>query len=171
MRIQKKLNMDFDKVDMLIHSAGIISVGSLEVSSVADFDKQYKINVRAPFLLTQALLPMLRSGKGQIVFINSSAGVNASANIGPYAATKHALKAIAESLRQEVNEQGIRVFSIFPGRTATPMQAEVHEREGKIYHPERLLQPEDVAKIVLQALSLSRTAEVTDVDIRPMLKP
>lgn len=80
------------------------------------------------------------------MFINSSVGIVARGGIGPYAATKHALKAIADSLRDEVNKDGIRVLSIFLGRTATPMQEEVHRLEGKPYRPERLLQPEDVAE-------------------------
>lgn len=112
----------------------------------------------------------MRSCKGQIVFINSSAGLNARADVGQYAATKHALKAIADSLREEVNADGVRVLSMFLGRTATPMQDAVHKMEGKEYHPECLIQPEDVAAVVVNALSLPRTAEVTDIHIRPMNK-
>jgi NAD(P)-dependent dehydrogenase (short-subunit alcohol dehydrogenase family) len=138
---------------------------------VADFDGQYRTNVRAPYVLTQALLPMLRSRQGQIVFINSSVGLNARAGVGQYAATKHALKALADSLREEVNAASVRVLSVFLGRTASPMQAGIHAAEGKAYHPERLLQPQDVAAVVLNALSLPRTAEVTDISIRPFMKP
>jgi NADP-dependent 3-hydroxy acid dehydrogenase YdfG len=89
---------------------------------------------------------------------------------GQYAATKHALKAFAETLRDEVNPQGIRVLDIFLGRTASPMQASVHELEGRTYRPERLIQPEDVASAILSALSLPRTAEVTELSMRPFLK-
>jgi NADP-dependent 3-hydroxy acid dehydrogenase YdfG len=91
--------------------------------------------------------------------------------LSQYAATKHALKAIADSLREEVNAEGLRVLSVYPGRTASPMQAAVHEMEGRAYHPERLMQPEDVAAVVINALSLPRSAEVTDIYIRPLLKP
>jgi NADP-dependent 3-hydroxy acid dehydrogenase YdfG len=166
-----QLKQDVGHVDILIHSAGIISQGLLEDAPAEDLDFQYKINVRAPYILTQALLPMMRSNKGQIVFINSSAGLNARANVGQYAATKHALKAITDSFREEVNADGLRVLSVFLGRTATPMQEAVHKMEGKAYHPERLLQPEDVAEVVINALSLPRTAEVTDIYIRPLQKP
>ena len=158
-------------VDVLVHSAGTISLGELETASVHDLDRQYAANVRAPYLLTQALLPALRAREGQIVFINSTAGLAARANVAQYAATKHALKALADSLRDEVNPQGIRVTSVYPGRTATPLQAEVHALEGKPYAPERLMQPEDVASVVLNALVLPRGAELTDVMVRPMLKP
>jgi short-subunit dehydrogenase len=168
--LQKKLNKDFDNIDMLIHSAGEITIGRLELSSIADFDRQYKINVRAPSLLTQTLLPLLKIQKGQIVFINSSAGLFSKANLSQYAATKHALRALADSLRGEVNEMGIRVLSVFPGRTATPMQEMIFNQEGRDYPANRLLQPQDVAAVVIHALSLPRTAEVTDISIRPMAK-
>jgi NADP-dependent 3-hydroxy acid dehydrogenase YdfG len=157
-------------VDVLVHSAGTIGVGDLETAQVDDLDRQYATNVRAPFVLTQSLLPALRASQGQIVFINSTAGLEARAGIAQYAATKHALKALADGLREEVNPAGIRVVSVYPGRTATPMQSMVHAVEGRAYRPERLLQPEDVATVVLNAVTLPRSAEVTDVMVRPMLK-
>ena len=168
--LQQKLNGDFEKIHILIHSAGLISLGRLEFSSVADFDRQYQTNVRAPFLLTQSLLPMLKSGKGQVVFINSSAGLRAGVNIGQYAATKSALKSIADSFRNELNTEGIRVLSVYPGRTATPMQEDVNKMEGKEYHPELLLQSEDIAVTVINAIRMPRSAEITDIHIRPFSK-
>jgi NADP-dependent 3-hydroxy acid dehydrogenase YdfG len=161
----------FGHIDVLIHSAGVIALGPLEAGPVEDLDRQYGINVRAPYVLTQALLPLLRARQGQIVFLNSSVGLNARANVGQYAATKHALKAVADSLRDEVNAEGLRVLSVFLGRTATPMQETVHEMEGRAYHPELLIQPEDVAAVVMNALGLPRSAEVTEISIRPLKKP
>jgi NADP-dependent 3-hydroxy acid dehydrogenase YdfG len=158
-------------VDVLVHSAGTISIGDLETASVRDLDRQYAANVRVPFSLTQALLPSLRANRGQIVFINSTVGLAARAKVAQYAATKHALKAIADSLREEINPHGVRVVSVYPGRTATPLQAKIHAIEGKPYAPERLMQPEDVASVVLNALTLPRSTEVTDLMVRPMLKP
>jgi short-subunit dehydrogenase len=164
------LRRDFGHIDLLIHGAGVIANGAVEVASIADFDRQYRINVRAPYLLTQALLPLLKVNHGQIVFINSTVGLNAVANTSQYAATKHALRAVADSLRAEVNPAGVRVLSVYLGRTATPMQAAVHQMEGRAYRPELLMQPEDVAMVVINTLSLSRTAEVTDIYLRPMIK-
>jgi NADP-dependent 3-hydroxy acid dehydrogenase YdfG len=157
-------------VDVLVHSAGTISLGDLEAASVRDLDRQYAANVRAPYLLTQALLPALRARKGQIVFINSTVGLTARANVGQFAATQHALKAIADSLREEINPHGVRVVTVYAGRTATPRQAKIHAIEGNPYPPERLIQPEDVVSLVLNALALPRSAELTDVRVRPMLK-
>jgi short-subunit dehydrogenase len=160
------LKQDLRHVDILVHSAGIYSQGTSEFAPVEDFDKQYRVNVRAPYVLTQALLPQLRLCKGQVVFINSSVGLNARAKVGQYAATKHALRAIADSLREEENANGLRILSIFLGRTATPMQAAVFEMEGREYRPEQLLQPEDVAQVVLDVLCSPRTAEITDIKLR-----
>jgi NAD(P)-dependent dehydrogenase (short-subunit alcohol dehydrogenase family) len=158
-------------VDVLVHSAGAFGRGDVSAAPADELDRQYAANVRAPYLLTQALLPALRASQGQIVFINSTAGLTARRGVAQYSATKHALRAIADSLREEVNADGVRVVSVYPGRTATPMQAQVHELEGKPYKPERLMQPADVAEVVLSALTLPRTTEVTDLMVRPMAKP
>jgi NADP-dependent 3-hydroxy acid dehydrogenase YdfG len=167
----ERLQRDLARLDILAHAAGVFALGTTASAEVAELDRQYATNVRAPYALTQALLPMLRRRQGQIVFLNSTVGLRSTANAGQYAATKHALRAVADSLRDEVNADGVRVLSVFLGRTATPMQASIHAAEGKPYAPERLVQPDDVAAIVLGALSLPRTAEVTDVSIRPMMKP
>jgi NADP-dependent 3-hydroxy acid dehydrogenase YdfG len=168
--LQQRVRNDFGDVDMLIHSAGTISLGGMLSAPVADFDRQYRTNVRAVYFLTQTMLPLLKERRGQIVFFNSFAGLTANANAAQYSATKHAIKALADSLRQEVNPAGLRVLTVYIGRTATPMQETVHSIEGKTYRPEQLLQPEDVTSVVLNALSLPRTAEVTEISIRPLTK-
>jgi NADP-dependent 3-hydroxy acid dehydrogenase YdfG len=169
--LAEQLHRDWDAIDILVHSAGVYAMGTLETTPVTELDLQYRTNVRAPYLLTQALLPLLRRRQGQVVFINSSVGLTARGQVGPYAASKHALKALADSFREEVNPEGLRVVSVYLGRTASPMQAVIHAMEGKAYHPEYLLQPSDVAAVVLNALCLPRTAEVTDISIRPLRKP
>jgi len=161
---------EYSHVDLLIHSAGMVTLGKVEFAPVADFDRQYQVNVKAPYLLTQLLLPKLRAAMGQVVFINSSAGLNAGCDFSQYAATKHALKAVADSFRQEVNDDGIRVISVYPGRTASPMQEAVCRMEGRPYRPEHLLQPEDVSSALINAVSLPSSAEITDLNIRPMKK-
>lgn len=165
-----RIRSECGALDILVHGAGVHAFGRIESTPIEELDRQLIANVKAPFVLTQALLPLLRSRRGQIVFVNSSAGESARANVGAYAATKHALRALADSLRDEVNPEGVRVLSLFLGRTATPMQAAIHEVEGKPYRPDLLLQPEDVASMVVSALSLPRTAEVTEIRIRPMNK-
>jgi len=169
--LKQKIIRDFGGVDILIHSAGVITRSEIATASLADFDRQYRCNVRAPFALTQLFLPSLSRRQGQIVFINSTAGLAAAAGVSQYSATKHALKALADSFREELNPLGVRVLSVYLGRTATPMQAKLCAAEGLEYHPERLIQPSQVAESVVGALALGREAEVMDIRIRPMLKP
>jgi NADP-dependent 3-hydroxy acid dehydrogenase YdfG len=168
--LTRAIGADQNGLDVLVHSAGAHSLGDLETAPMHELDRQYAANVRAPYLLTQALLPALRANQGQIVFINSTVGLTARATVSQFAATQHALKAVADSLREEVNPHGVRVTSVYPGRTATPRQAKIHAVEGKPYPPERLMQPDDVASVVRHALTLPRSAELTDVKIRPLLK-
>jgi NAD(P)-dependent dehydrogenase (short-subunit alcohol dehydrogenase family) len=164
-----KVREVYGGVDLLVHSIGLFRAGPIATSPVEDLDAQYRVNLRVPYLLTQELLPSLIERQGQVVFINSGAGSHpARGSWGAYSATKHALRALADSLRDEVNRKGVRVLTVFPGRTATPMQEEVHRFEGRPYDPSRFLQPEDVAVSVVQALRLPRTAELTDLHIRPM---
>jgi NADP-dependent 3-hydroxy acid dehydrogenase YdfG len=169
--LAEQLHRDWDAVDILVHSAGVYAMGKLEAALVTDLDLQYRTNVRAPYLLTQALLPLLRRRQGQVVFINSLVVITAGGQVGAYAATKHALTALANSFREEVNAEGLRVLSVYIGSTASPMQAMIHAMKGRTYSPEYLLQPSDVASVVLNALCLPRTAEVTDIHIRPLRKP
>lgn len=164
------IKRDRQLVDVLVHSAGVMRSGALEAATAGQLDEHYRVNLRAPYVLTQGLLAALKSRHGQIVFVNSSVALAARANVGQYAASKHALKAIADSLREEVNPAGARVLSLFLGRTASPMQAAIYAAEGKPYHPELLMQPEDVAAMVVHALTLPRSAEVTDITMRPHLK-
>ena len=168
--IASRLREEFGQLDILVHSAGEIASAQLEDAAIEDFDRQYRANVRAPYLLTQRLLPLLKIMPGQIVFVNSSAGLAARPGVGQYSATQHAVRAMTDALRAEINPYQIRVLSVFPGRTATPRQARLYDRDGRPYQPELLMQPEDVAAMIASALRLPRTAEVTDISMRPLLK-
>jgi len=159
------------RVDVLVHAAGVLHLGDLMAASAGDLDELYRVNLRAPFLLTQALLPCLAAARGQLVFVSSSAALCPREDNGLYAATKAGLTALADSIRQRVNPLGVRVLSVFPGRTATRMQERIHAFEGKSYDAAKLLQPSDLAAVVVHALMLPRTAEVTEVKVRPMVKP
>lgn len=160
----------FGRLDVLVHSAGSIAHEKLTAAPVQTLDQQYATNIRGPYRLTQGLLPLLKSPRGQIVFINSSVGLNPSASAGQFSMTQHAFKAMADVLRDNVNADGIRVMSVFPGRTATRRTAQLIRNEGNIFNPELLLQPEDIASVVVHCLSLPWTAEVTNIQVRPMMK-
>jgi NADP-dependent 3-hydroxy acid dehydrogenase YdfG len=161
-------------LDHLVHSAGGYARASVAESSVTDFDAQYAANVRAPFALTRALLPALQAAGGRriadVIVVNSSQGVRATGGTSQFAATQHAMRAVADSLREEVNADGIRVCTIHLGRTATPRQEAIHASEGRVYRPELLVQPEDVAEVLVCLLALPPTAEVTEIHVRPAKK-
>jgi short-subunit dehydrogenase len=169
--VKERVLTTFAGVDILVHSAGMIVLSKVAAAAAKDFEVQFRCNVLAPFALTQFFLPTLANRKGDIVFINSTAGLVAAPGLSQYSATKHALKAFADSLREEVNPLGVRVLSLYLGRTATPMQAAVHNWENKRYAPEQLIQPEQVASVLICALSLGPEAEIMDVRIRPAMKP
>ncbi len=153
-------------LDILIHSAGVCTLGPIAEAPIEDLETNFALNLRAPVLLTQVMLPKLVASKGHVVFVNSGAGLNANPNWGHYAASKFGIKAIADSLRHEVKPKGVRVLSIYPGRTATPMQQAVRQMEGAPYEPEKYLDPADVASSIVHALGLPRTADVIDLNIR-----
>ena len=170
-RVAKEITNINKSIDIFIHSAGVFCQQSFESMTIEEFDTQYFVNTRAPFLLTQALLPSIKTQNGGIVFINSSVAMQeARSNLSGYAASKYALKALADSLRSEVNQFGVRVLSVYPGRTATAMQEKIYESENKEFSGELLLQPEDIAVSVVGSLLLPKTAEVTDICIRPFNK-
>jgi len=161
----------FGRLDILVHSAGTITQERIEHMNLTAFDDMLRVNLRAPYALTQTALAALKETRGQVLFINST--ITRAQNIagrGGFAATQHALKAIADSLRDEVNEAGVRVISLIAGTTATARQEHLHQLSGKPYHPELLLQAADVAQAACDALAMPRTAEITDVVLRPMQK-
>ncbi|MGM7665538.1 SDR family oxidoreductase [Microbacterium sp. A93] len=155
------------RIDSLVHVAGVVDLGRVADLSPALWEQQLAVNLIGPAELTRQLLPVLRVSRGQVVFVNSGAGLRAHAEWSAYAASKHGLKALADALRDEEAEHGVRVSSIFPGRTATPMQERVHHQEGNEYHAERFIDPESVATTILTALDLPRDAQITDLSVRP----
>ena len=154
-------------LDVLVHSAGMFHGGQLsEISNDMNI-LLHRVNVRAPLHLSNLLLPALRTAGGQVVFINSTASLGDRVARDAYAASKHALKQGAAQFREENRGRGIRVLNVYPGRTATPMQSEVLLHEGRPDVEIPLLQPEDIADIVLGCLFVPRSAEITDIVIRP----
>ncbi|HEY5835789.1 SDR family oxidoreductase [Streptomyces sp.] len=156
-----------DRLDSLLHVAGVVELGRIGDLTPKVWNETLAVNLVGPAELTRLLLPQLRLSRGHVVFVNSGAGLTAHAEWGAYAAGKHGLRALADSLRAEEHAGGVRVTSVYPGRTATPMQQKVHQQEGKAYDPSRWIDPESVASAVLAALDLPRDAEMTDVTVRP----
>ncbi|MCY3966646.1 MAG: SDR family NAD(P)-dependent oxidoreductase [Acidobacteria bacterium] len=158
-------------IDLLVHAAGAFRAGPFETAPAGDLQVQLAVNVHAPYLLTRRLLPGLRHSRGLVVFVNSTAGLAAGAGSAAYAASKHALRALADSLRAEANADGVRVLSVYPGRTRSRMQEEVCRSLGQRYDAERFLDPGDVAAAIVEAAALPPSAEMVDLRLRPAAKP
>ncbi|MXG91714.1 SDR family oxidoreductase [Nocardioides flavescens] len=156
-----------DALDSLVHAAGMVDLGPVADLSTQAWQQQVTVNLVAPAVLTRRALPALRAARGTVVLVNSGAGLFAHPGWSAYAASKHGLKALADSLRAEEQEHGVRVTSLFPGRTATPMQAKVHEQEGKDYDPAAWIDPATVVDAVLHVLDLPGDATITDLTVKP----
>jgi short-subunit dehydrogenase len=165
-RLGNAVASDGAGLDVLIHNAAVIRLGRFAESNVADLDWHYRPNVRSPVLLTQLLLPQVVGARGQIVFINSAAGLSARKGAAFYAATKHALKAVADSLREELVPHGVSVLSVFPSRLNTRMQARVLEMEGASANMNAFLQPSDAASIIVQAMARCARGEIGNVVLK-----
>ena len=157
-------------VDALVHAAGVIETGPLlDAAAGPALADQLRTNTIGPLLLTTVLSSRLTTG-ARIVFVNSSQALHAGPETGTYAASKNALRAIADSLRPELAGDAVGVTSIYLGRTATRMQERLYAERHEDYHPELLIQPESVAALVAAILALPEDVEVTEVAIRPSVK-
>jgi NADP-dependent 3-hydroxy acid dehydrogenase YdfG len=154
------------RLDMLVLGSGIYERSS-DLDGLA---RQFAANVQGPYALLEAMLPLLVSSKGLVIFINSTQGLAASSGVGHFAATQHAMRALADSMREEFNPKGVRMTSVFLGRTATSRQATIFSMEQRPYKPMALIQPEDVASVIVNLAKLPQTAEITEITMRPRLK-
>lgn len=154
------------RIDTLVHAAGVVDLAPLSDAAQMMLREQIDVNLVAPMLLTRHCLPALRRTKGTVVFVNSTAGLVANAQWGAYAASKAGLRAVADSLRAEEARHGLRVTSVFPSRTATPMQQQVHEQEGRDYDPTAFMAAESVAATILHVLDLPDDVTIPEVVLR-----
>ncbi|MBE7520449.1 MAG: SDR family oxidoreductase [Thermoflexaceae bacterium] len=105
----------------LVNNAGISVAGPLEFLPLEELRRQLEVNVTGQVAVTQAFLPLIRKGNGRIVFMGSISGRLATPFLGPYAASKFALEAIADALRVELRPWDIPVSIVEPGSIATPI--------------------------------------------------
>jgi NAD(P)-dependent dehydrogenase (short-subunit alcohol dehydrogenase family) len=164
----------------LVNNAGIAISAPLEFIPINELRHQLEVNVIGQVAITQALLPLLRRGKGRIVNIGSIGGRVALPFVGPYAASKFALEALSDSLRRELRRAGVEVSIVRPGGIATPIwdrgigaAEQIREQmppEGEALYGSALeamrsaaadigrngLPPEAVAKVVEHALTARR---------------
>jgi NAD(P)-dependent dehydrogenase (short-subunit alcohol dehydrogenase family) len=122
----------------LVNNAGIGIGGPLEVVGLQDLRTQLEVNVVGPVAVTQALLPELRRAQGRIVFVSSIGGRVSTPFVAPYAASKHAVEAIADALRIELRRSGVRVALVEPGSVATPIWGKAQEEAQRLSIPPEL---------------------------------
>lgn len=154
-------------LDLLVHSAGLFCAAPVSEASIADLDRVWQVNARAPYLLTQQLLPALIQQKGYVAFVNSSVWTGPRRDLSAYSMSKFALKGFADTLRAEMHGHGVRVVSVFPGKVATAMQKQIHHGREAVYRPEFLLDPMSVASALINIFRASRDCEITDLFLRP----
>ncbi|GAB2821284.1 SDR family oxidoreductase [Actinocorallia aurea] len=153
------------RLDGVVHSAGVCDLGTVADLDADTWIDQLMVNLVAAAELTRLLLPSLRAARGHVVFVNSGAGLRANPNWAAYAASKHGLKALADSLRAE--ESALRVTSVYPGRTASEMQRKVRAQESGAYDASNYIQPATVARAIVGTLETPPDAVVTDLSLRP----
>jgi NADP-dependent 3-hydroxy acid dehydrogenase YdfG len=153
------------ELDVLVHDAGVSFPGRLAESTVDEWRTTFEVNVLGAVALTLALLPALRRTEGRVVFINSGSGRNASPGMASYSASKFALRAFADSLRE--SEPTLRVTTVYPGRTDTDMQRELVSFEGGEYDPDQFLRPDTVAQVVAQVVATPPDGHLHEVVLRP----
>ena len=164
----------------VVNNAGIAVAGPLEYLPVSQLRRQFEINVFGAIAVTQAVLPLLRQSHGRVIFMSSVSGVIAPPFIGAYAGSKFALEAMADALRMELSQFGIAVVLIQPGNVRTPIWHKGRQNKAHIvasmpaaateHYADALdslervtereertgIEPEDVARFVLRALTEPR---------------
>ena len=154
----------FGTADVLVNNAGIMLRGSVESTSLEDWNRVHAVNVTGPFLCSRAFIePMKKQRGGHIINISSGAGKQGYANIAAYSASKFAVIGFSESLAAELMAWGIKVTTLVPGSIDTSFGGwKPGERKGV-----KLLQPEDVAQAIVAIVSQSERAWSQEMNLWP----
>lgn len=161
------------RLDILVNNAGIMLLSDIDGASTSDWRRMLEINVMAVMLATHAALPLFKAqGGGHVVNISSVASRWSRAGAGVYCATKWAVNAFSEALRQEEAKNDIRVTVIEPGLVATELPGKVsnpavREATEAYYSSIRNLDPADVAEAVLYALCQPEHVGINELLVRP----
>ena len=149
------------KIDILVNNAGIATFGEVEETTPEEFEEIIAVNLRAPFLLSRSILPMMKRQKGGlIVNISSVAGIEAWAGSSLYSMTKFALRGLTGSLLAEGAPFGVKTVAICPGYVATPLVS------GAPVPEEEMIQPEDILRTILYLKDLSPAAVTGDIVLK-----
>jgi NADP-dependent 3-hydroxy acid dehydrogenase YdfG len=156
-----------ERLDVLVHSAGVEQGTRVADTPRATWEAVFATNVFAVAELTRLALPALRASRGIVVSINSGSGFVSGPGGGVYGASKFALRAFTDALREEERDAGVRVSSVHPGRTDSDMQRQLVAKLGEDYDTEYYLAPSDVADAVRTVVDLPERGTVESLSIRP----
>ena len=158
----------YGAIDILVNNAGIFRGGAIHEHDIADWDAVMAANLRAPFLMARAVLPIMRrQERGHVVNISSESGIEHYVGNGAYGVSKHGLNALSEFIQRENQEHGIRVATICPGLVATPMTEGLPGLDLA-----KCLFPEDIADLVLYLVTRRRNVKIgTPLLIQTMVNP
>jgi NADP-dependent 3-hydroxy acid dehydrogenase YdfG len=159
-------------LDILVNNAGVMLLGTVEGADTEDWRRMMGTNVLGLMYLTHAALPHLLQRRGVLVQMSSTAGRTARAGVAAYNASKWAVNAFSEGLRQEVTARGVRVVVIEPGIVATELREHItqpvaRERIQASAAAIRQLQPEDIAAAVVYAATQPEHVAVNEILVRP----
>jgi NADP-dependent 3-hydroxy acid dehydrogenase YdfG len=165
----------FNSLEILVNNAGLGLYGSVAEGDPEDWRKMFEVNVLGVLYVTRAAVrQMLRQGAGDVVFVSSLAGRRVPRADGTvYAATKHAVNAVAEGLRMDVHEKGIRVINVEPGLVRTEFPESSYPSAEEYYAEKEYppLEAEDVAAAVVYALNQPPRVSVNEILVRPTEQP
>jgi len=163
----------FGRVDVMINNAGIMPRAPLERLTIDDWDRTIDINIKGVLYGVAAALPHMKQQKsGHMIFVSSVAGHKIGPDFAVYAATKHAVRALAEGFRQEVKQYNIRTTIISPGAVATELpnsvtEADIAENIRK-YYGEIAIPADSFAQAVAFAMSQPDEVDVNEILFRPI---
>jgi hypothetical protein len=163
------LPVEFSKIDVLINNAGNAhGMDPIQTGNIDDWDAMIDINVKGLLYVSKAIMSqMIERKSGHIINIGSTAAKEVYPNGNVYCASKHAVDAISQSMRIDLNPYGIRVGAIHPGMVETEF-SEVRfkgdvERASKVYHGFQPLKPEDIADIIYFVVSRPYHVNIADL--------
>ncbi|MDV7186536.1 3-ketoacyl-ACP reductase [Lutibacter sp. TH_r2] len=150
-------------VDILVNNSGIAAFGSFTDMEVSVWESIIKTNVLGMYYVTKEVLPFLiDKNKGDIINVASTAGLNGNANVSAYSASKFAVIGLSQSLMKEVRKNNIRVNTLTPSTIASDMTLELGITDG---NPEKVLQPDDFAELIVAGLKLPRRAMLANASL------
>lgn len=160
----EKIAKQFPQIDILINNAGIAGLGSVEEMPTAKWEEIIQVNVLGVYYVAKAVIPLLKAnGGGDIINVASTAGLKGSANYSAYSASKAAVMRFSESLMLEMRKENIRVVTLTPSTIATDMTiTDLKITDG---NPDKVLQPEDFAQLIVDILKFERRALIANASI------